>query len=183
MVDGFKALEVTKPCIVTRSRSLSLLLDGVAILPLGVHEGDLVLAHNSGTRVRSNRAEVVIQFVFRSVLAGAGNIEASSSETILSLRHRVHVRRGLGRIDHLVCDSVQMLVEARARQLLRLHERQFVHVKLLAHRVARGFVVLRATEAVAVLVSARSRDIGVAVYVFVNLFHVHFIHVLSTNSE
>jgi len=76
-----------------------------------------------------------------------------------------------------------MLVEARARQLLRLHERQFVHVQLLAHREARGLVVWRATEAMAVLVSARSRDVGVAVNVFVNLFYVHFIHVLSTNSE
>jgi len=54
MVDSVKALEVTKPCIVARSWSLSLFLDSVAILPLGVHEGDLVLAHNSGTRVRPN---------------------------------------------------------------------------------------------------------------------------------
>jgi len=76
-----------------------------------------------------------------------------------------------------------MLVLSRSRELFRLVKVQFIHVELLTHRELRGFIVRRATEAMAVLIGAGSWNVCVAVNIFVNLFHVHLLHVLATNTE
>ena len=65
-----KSAEVTEPGILTGSRSETLLTYGAAILPLRVHERNVVLSNASVAHILSRGGEVVVQFILGRVRAG-----------------------------------------------------------------------------------------------------------------
>jgi len=95
MFDLIEALEVGESSIVSRSWALCLLLDCVAILPLGVHETDLVFSDDRGTHIVSHGIKVVVDLVLGSVGTCAGNVELSGAETVRGLGDGELVGAGL----------------------------------------------------------------------------------------
>jgi len=86
MFDLIEALEVGESSIVSRSWALCLLLDCVAILPLGVHETDLMFSDDRGTNIVSHGIKVVVDLVLRGIGTCAGDVELTSAETVRGLR-------------------------------------------------------------------------------------------------
>ena len=68
VIDSLKALEIAESGVVSGTGSLCLLLDGVSVLPLAVHEADLVLTDNGGADVLAHRAEVIVELVLGGVV-------------------------------------------------------------------------------------------------------------------
>ena len=77
----FNASEVREAGIGAGSRSLALVLH----LPFCVNES-LFICSDGGTTLESIlRVEVLVQSIFRSILAGSWYFEATSSETVIGL--------------------------------------------------------------------------------------------------
>jgi len=118
MLHLLESFEIAEACVVARTRTLCLLFDGVSVLPFRIHETDFVFSNYCGTDKVSHRAVIIVKLIFGRVHAWRGDVEFSSAEAITRLRHGVHVGAGFRGIDHLVRDSVEMLVEAGSRKLL-----------------------------------------------------------------
>lgn len=183
MVDLFEALEIGEPGIVSGSRALCLLLDCASVLPLGVHETDLVLADDSGTHIVSHGIIVVVDLVFGGVVVGSGDVELTGAETVTGLRDSILVGGRFDGAGNGCADAVGVLVETRTGQLLRLVQVQFVHVQLLPHGETSGFIVGGTAKSMPVLIGTRPRHVSMTINIGHDFIYVRFLHILTANSE